>query len=332
MKKLITILLSVLIVLSLAGCSKTDSGDGSDSSKEAAASHKVGIAFSGWTSNPNWLMVSERLHNDYDDKGYEFLEKDITSADDVPTILENFISAGCDIVVVHGLYSEAVANMLPQLTEAGIAVGVVDANLVEQGATYDMMCDEYNTGYALGKGAAEWANENISGKVVAGVLGYELLEAFAQRGRGIRDALNEYLENGSVVQLNSAGDQEGGMTETENMLSANPDMNLVACWNSGSGVGAYEALKAAGWNEKEEVGLFSIDASNDELKGILEGGCFKATMEMDLRNQWMKLFELLVEYADNGFQYPEGFKDEDKLWTYPLNLVFEDRAADYITE
>lgn len=325
LKKLISLVLAACMITGLLSISAA----AADS--DETQSHKVGIAFSGWTSNPNWLMVSERLHNEYDDKGYTFLEKDIADASAVPTTIENFISAGCDIVVLHGLYSEAVAAALPSLNEAGIAVGVVDANLVEEGATYDMMCAEYETGYALGKGAAEWANENISGKVVAGVLGYEILEAFALRGRGIRDALNEYLENGEVVSLLSAGAQEDGMSETENMLSGNPDLNLVCAWNSGSGCGAYEALKAAGWNDKEECGLFSIDASDDELNAILEGGCFKATMEMDLRNQWMTLFDKLVAYADNGFEYPEGTTDEDILWTYPLNLVFEDTAADYLS-
>ena len=321
MKKVLTLILVLCFALGMASTVSAEGGN----------PHKVGIAFSGWTSNPNWLMVSARLHQDYDDAGYTFLEKDITDASSVPTVVENFITAGCDIIVIHGLYAEAVQAMMPAILEAGIAVGVVDADLTADGATYDMRCAEYETGYALGKAAAEWANENIEGTVHAGVLGYELLEQFALRGRGIRDALNEYLEDGEVEILLSAGAQEDGMSETENMLSAIPDLNLVACWNSGSGVGAYEALKAAGW-DGEGNGLFSIDASDDELTGILEGGCFKATMEMDLRNQWMTLFGKLVAYADNGFEYPEGTTDEDKFWTYPLNVVFADRAADYLNK
>lgn len=321
MKKVLCLVLVFCLALGLASVSMA----------EGTTSHKVGIAFSGWTSNPNWLMVSERLHSEYDDSGYSFLEKDITDASSVPTVVENFITAGCDIIVIHGLYAEAVQAMLPSILEAGIAVGVVDADLSADGVTYDMMCAEYDTGYALGKAAAEWANENITGTVHAGVIGYEILEQFALRGRGIRDALNEYLADGEVEILLSAGDQEQGMSETENMLSAVPELNLVACWNSGSGVGAYEALKASGWTG-ENNGLFSIDASDDELKGILEGGCYKATMEMDLRNQWMTLFEKLVAYADNGFAYPEGITDADKLWTYPLNVVFADRAAGYMTK
>lgn len=300
--------------------------------EEEVKPHKVGIAFSGWTSNPNWLMVGERLHKDYGEKGYEFVEVNIADVGDIPQAAENFITSGCDIVVMHGLYSDAVKAVLPDLTAAGIAVGIVDADLVEDGATYDMMCDEYNTGYALGQDMAKWANENISGEVVAGVLGYEDLERFAMRGRGIMDALNEFLENGSCDIILTAGDQETGMSMTENMLSAKPDLNLIGAWNSGSGVGAYEALKAAGWNDKEECGLFSIDGTDDELNAILEGGCYKATMEMDLRNQWMVLFQKLVDYADNGFAYPEGMAEEDKLWTYPLNVVYIDRAEDYLAK
>lgn len=322
MKRFLSVVLALVMVLSLASVAVAE---------ETSKPHKVGIAFSGWSSNPNWLMVSEQLHSKYDDKGFTFLEKDASSADDIPTAVENFVSAGCDIVVIHGLFSDAVQAMMPSMVEAGIAVGVVDADLMADGATYDMMCAEYDTGYAMGKAAAEWANENIEGTVHAGVLGYEILEAFALRGRGIRDALNEYLKDGQVEILLSAVDQETGMTETENMLSAVPELNLVACWNSGAGVGSYEALKAAGWGAEGKA-LFSIDATDDELKGILEGGCYKGAMGMDLRNQWLGLFEKLVAYADNDFTYPEGTTEEDKFWNYPLNMIYADTAADYLSK
>ncbi len=333
MKKTLAILLALcMLVCLLAACSGNPKEDGTGEDRKL----KIGIAVQSWNTAPNWIMVSQMLHKEYDAKGYQFFEVEISDASQVPTAVENFISSDCDIVILHGAFADAIKAVLPQLQDEGIAVGVVDGDLLEYGVTYDMMCDEYNTGYALGVAMGQWANENCPDRhSEAGVLGFEVYEAFAQRGRGIRDGFNDTVVNGEVVELLDGGSSEESIANVENMLISHPNMNLVAGWYGGCGTAAYEAVKAAGWNEKEdanEYGVFSIDATDDELNAILEGGVYRCTMEMDLRNQFMLLFEKLRTYVLNGNEYPEGTTDEDKLWYYPLNPVFADRAADYLSK
>ncbi|MBR3001243.1 MAG: substrate-binding domain-containing protein [Oscillospiraceae bacterium] len=335
-KKLIALILVMcLTACVLTSCGASDETEPSGEEETAERALKVGIAVGSWNTAPNWIMVSRMLHENYDSKGYKFYEVEIGDASQVPSAVENFISSGCDIVILHGAYTEAIKGIMPQLTDAGIAVGIVDGNLLEYGVTYDMMCDEYNTGYALGVAMAEWANENCPDRhSEAGVLGFETYEAFALRGRGIRDGFNDTIVDGEVVELLDGGSSEQSIANVENMLISHPNLNLVAGWYGGCGTAAYEAVKAAGWNEKEnsgEYGVFSIDATDDELNAILEGGVFRCTMEMDLRNQFMVLFEKLKTYVLNGNEYPEGTTESDILWYYPLNPVFIDRAADYLS-
>lgn len=65
------------------------------------------------------------------------------------------------------------------------------------------------------------------------------------------------------------GAVDGGRTAMENCLSANPDINVVYAINEPAGQGAYNAVKAAGKNDK--ISVYAIDGSCDGLKSVTSG-------------------------------------------------------------
>ena len=233
---------------------------------------------------------------------------------------------------MHALYREAMEAQLPAMLDAGITVASIDGDLTEAGAQFTVYCDNYNSGYTIGTAAAEWAKENIEGKVYAGCLNYNQVERFAERGKGEMDALKDILgDNVEIVGELDAGLPEEGMAQAENMLSAHPDMNLMVCWNGTSGIGAYEALKSAGWNKKEGVGLFDIDAGSDALAAILEeGSCFKASLDMGLIDSLSGCVFKMVEYVENDHQYPEVTDESYYKTPYPVKPIFADEAEEML--
>ena len=62
----------------------------------------------------------------------------------------------------------------------------------------------------------------------------------------------------------------------------------------------------------------------------MEGGCLVGSMDLDLGNQFVELFTKTVEFVENGCEYPEGTTDADKCWYYPLTLVTQEMAPDYL--
>lgn len=343
MKKFFALVLAAVVTLSLAACtssgasggaSSTVSGTQSIDAKSGAGQSgeplKIGICVASWTSNPIFIDAGNRLRELAKEKGYELYEKDLTTDTVIPT-LENFISVGCDIVIVQANQApDAVASMLPQMQEAGITVAMYDTDAYqdEPCVAYSATCSNYDAGYALGKAAAEWANKNIEGRVYAGVINRESNETFKDRAIGIVDALEKYLEDGEVAgNIESLpGTAEGGMKAAEDLMSAVPNMNLCVAWNGGSGVGAYEALKAAKW----DGALFTCDCSQDEVKALMEGGCLIGSLDLDLGHQFELLFTKAVEYVQNGHEYPAGTTDADKCWYYPTTLVTQEMAPDYL--
>ena len=197
MKKFFALVLAAVVTLSLAACtssgasggaSSTVSGTQSIDAKSGAGQSgeplKIGICVASWTSNPIFIDAGNRLRE---------LAKET---------LENFISVGCDIVIVQANQApDAVASMLPQMQEAGITVAMYDTDAYqdEPCVAYSATCSNYDAGYALGKAAAEWANKNIEGRVYAGVINLESNETFKDLAIGIVDELEKYLEEGEVA-------------------------------------------------------------------------------------------------------------------------------------
>lgn len=340
LKRFLVLVLSLAMVLSLVACGAGQGGSASSTNTtsgsqtgESKKGLKVGVAFSGWNTNQNWLQLSELLHEKYDPLGYTFMEVDLTSAEDVPVAVENFISANCDIVLLHGHYKEAASAALEQLHEAGIAVGTFDNDFSgEPGMTYGIRCDDYTTGYYLGEQVAKWCNETLESKAIVGILGYEAAEAFGSRAWAIKDAMEANMNDGEVVIVGDASTGDSAMAAVENMLSAHPDMNVLVTIAGGFSIACYEAAKAAGWNERPEnsCGVFGMDATDDELNIILEGNCFKASLDLDLHHQYIILFEKLIEYVENGNTYPEGTDMNNLQSVYPMTLVFKDTADQYL--
>lgn len=345
MKKLLAMLLAVVLVLSLAACNQTpapttpttpdkteaptDGAQDETKGGEEKTPIKIGLTLMSLTTNPVFVDMYERLETMAQENGWEIIGRDLT-ADTIVSTMENFISAGCNIVIIQANQAaEAVESMLPRFKEAGVTVAIYDDTrfVGKPAVAYSASCDNYNTGYALGKAAAEWANENIDGEVHAGVINRESNEVFKPRAEGIIDALNEYLKNGKVEASfeSQPGTAEGGMKAAEDLLSAVPGMNLCVAWNGGSGVGAYEALKGANYQGY----LFTCDCSQDEVKALMEGKFLIGSLDLDLGNQIIELVTKTVAYVQNGCQYPDGTTEADQLWTFPTKLVTQDIAADY---
>lgn len=330
MKKVIALLLALIMMLALAGCSNATNDDKTTGAEKKDI--KIGIAINGWTTNPVFVDMGNRLRAEAEAEGVTLFEIPLSNAEDVTKACESFISSGCDGVIIQALYADAVIAQMPAMQEAGIAVSIYDNDLSQHGAIYNAMLNNYDAGYYLGKIAAEWANEHIDGEVHAAVATFSIVEVFRPRGEGIIDGLNDTLKNGSVVYSEDAASQEDGVALVENAYSADPELNLVVAWNGGSGVGCYEGCKSLGWNDRDDVALFSCDASQDELSAILGGGCFVCTMDLDLQNQIYELYQKTVAYIENGDAYPEGTTDEDKLWYFPLTPVYKDNAAEFVVD
>lgn len=124
--------------------------------------------------------------------------------------------------------------------------------------------DNYQLGQFSGEACREYIENNLDGKAKIGILQYKSLlpEQSAQRSQGFIDAL-EGMEGVEIVADQDAWMQDKAITVAGDMLTSNPDIDILWGANEGGTVGAAMAIKNAGLAGK--VVAFGTDASEQTI-------------------------------------------------------------------
>jgi ABC-type sugar transport system substrate-binding protein len=109
-----------------------------------------------------------------------------------------------------------------------------------------------------------------------------------------------------------------GVSAGENILQAHPDIQAVMGINDSGPVGVMEAFKAAGKNfAKDHIGLFGCDASEDGLRCLRENDMFIATIDVDVVNQVIQLYDRCVKMALSG-----QYEADKAVVTFPMRPIY----------
>jgi DeoR/GlpR family transcriptional regulator of sugar metabolism len=128
--------------------------------------------------------------------------------------------------------------------------------------------DNYHGGFALGKWAANYAQEHFLGKAHVLDLTYHLPNTEA-RSRGFLDGLTEFLpEVASVISLNPESRYDLAYQLTQDALKANQDINIIFAINDTNAWGAIQAcidLKI----DPEKMTVISFGLEGDTIKNAI---------------------------------------------------------------
>ncbi|MBS4208079.1 sugar ABC transporter substrate-binding protein [Bacillus sp. FJAT-50079] len=278
MKKKVFSLLSVLTIMValMTGCNSKEknvanAGDGK---------FNVGITFSD-LSNPVWAELVQEAKSYAKGKNMNVTYVDAQSdATKQVTQIENFIQNGMDAIIICAVESNAIEDVTKKAQEAGIKV--VSYTQVIKNFDAQYLVDPYNTGYAAGKRAAEWINENYGDEEVVEWALMDLPEfpEIIERANGIIAGVEENTKNTKLVATASALTAEDGLTNAENFLQAHPNLKAMASIGGGGSVGGNEGIKASGITDYDSIGLFGIDATEQEILNIINGEPQKSSVSL----------------------------------------------------
>lgn len=156
-------------------------------------------------------------------------------------IIEDFIAQDVDCVFYNPVDAEASGPALMLLKEAGIPVVNFDlavANTDDVDAF--VATDHYSAGVVAGEHMIKDYPEG--GKIA--ILDRTNDNAASQRIEGLLDTVGEKFE--VVSRLDGGGKPETGLSITEDILQANPDLVAIYCINDECAQGAYSAITASG--------------------------------------------------------------------------------------
>lgn len=330
-KKLIPMLLTLaLVVAGLAGCGKAAPAEAPKTEAPAQTDKfKVGITIQS-LENSYWAGVFGEVEKMLKEKGWDYtiLACNDNSATQIQQI-ENFITNGVNLIMVHPSDPNAIEDYLKKAREAGIKVMCWDDKMTNTDLNW--VLDNTKLGYEIGKSAAEFINKNYSAdkKAKVAVMNYPQTPILLERENGILAALKEVAgDKFQVVAQQPALDAATALSNMETIFQANPDVNVVCSIGAGGDIGANEAYMSKFKGAvPENVGIFSADATQQQLEAIVKGQASRASVGFEGSNK--KTAAAVVDLYDRLLK---GEKFSEQNLFRPLLTINKDNAQTYLDD
>lgn len=232
---------------------------------------KIGITIQS-LQNAYWAGVMSALEDVLKENGAEYT---ILACDDNSNTqigqIENFISSGCDLIMVHPSDAAAVEDSCKTAREAGIKVMCWDDPMENTDA--DWVLDNTYLGEEIGKLAGKFINEHYSAdnKAQVALITYDQTVVLLERKNGIKKGLEESAAgNYDIVAEQPGLDPAQAQTSMETILQANPDCKVAVGIGAGAMIGANEAFMTYyNYDIPEDVGVITTDVTKQQLNSIL---------------------------------------------------------------
>ena len=190
--------------------------------------------------------------------------------------LEAFIAQGYDGIFFIALPSDGLESIVASAVKKGIPIFNHGASPVT-GCTQNVVLDQHQSGYEVGKFAARWVNEKHGGKADVGLIGNQSDPWLRIRLQGMKDGLKEHAPGSQVVGETHGHNIELGANGAANMLQAHPGIKVLLAHADDPGYGACQAATEAGKTNPNQFLVASADGTRLVLDKIAQGGIYQAT-------------------------------------------------------
>jgi simple sugar transport system substrate-binding protein len=305
-----------MMSLALVGCSASGGDSGGDG--------LITVGFAQTGSESGWRSANtESMKAAFsEENGFKLV---FNAADNKPeaqiAAVRSFINQGVDAIVIAPIVVDGWDDVLKEAKDAGIPVILEDR-------TTSASPDLYATWVGLdfqkeGQTAGEWVAENFGDTptnlvVLEGTTGSS---AALDRATGF----NKAIEGTSINVLDSqTGNftRADGKTVMEGFLQKyGKDINVLFAHNDDMGLGALDAIKAAGLVPGQDIKIVTIDAVHDGMQALADGE-FNYIVECNpiLGEQVADIVKKVLagETVEKSYIVPDGaFTQEDAIKLLP---------------
>jgi len=235
---------------------------------------KTGLTIAGVVFQDDQFMKTmvEGYQAAGEDYGIEILTANTNNDQARETeLIQTYIAQGVDGIAIAPLSAEASVANLREAAEKGIKVAVTNINLGDVSfLSGGYTSDDFTNGKLVGVNAAEFISEYITGDVNIGRVHFDYLlpEQSQARWNGFYAGLDEAGVEYTEVAEAGSHLQDDAIAKVSDMLTANPDINIIWASNEGSTIGAVQAVKQAGLAGK--VYVFGYDGGDQQTTMLLD--------------------------------------------------------------
>ena len=252
-------LVCALLALALGGCA---------AAAPTGARHRVAIVAKS-TRTEFWLSVfagAQAAAAEYN------VELDISgpeTEEDYETqnrMVAEAVDAGAEALVFSAIDYENNAAAIDAAAAAGVRIVAIDSNVDSAAVQTYIGTDNY----AAGQMAAQAALDAVDGELTVGIVNYDISSANGQeRERGARDLFEESGRAQVAARINTLAEAGRAQADTEELLRAHPDINVLLAFNEPTSVGAAAAVAAQ--ELSDTVFLVGFDSNLATVEGLQNG-------------------------------------------------------------
>jgi galactofuranose transport system substrate-binding protein len=226
--------------------------------------------------------------------------------------IKSMLDQGVQLLIVAPLNSDGLQPAFDAAKAKKVPVVTIDRKVTST------VCSDYLTFIgsdfvSQGKRAADEMIRVTGGKgKVAILLGSSGNNVTTDRTSGFVDELKTASGLSVVAQQTGDFDRAKGQATMEQLIQSDPDITAVYAENDEMGIGALNALKAAGKNPGKDVKIVSIDGTHNAVQEIVNGD-YNAVIESNPR------FGVLAFQALADFESGKGV---------PASIVISDNQYD----
>lgn len=241
--------------------------------------------------------------------------------------VSTFMAQQVDALVISPLAVDAsVAAVETATKDAGIPVVTWNTTVNTEVTSHVGVVPE-ELGGNTGTYAAEYIKENFSDGCKLAIIGDSNYEIGIARCDGFKDALQELIDDGTVEIVNEqdAELQEEGLDITEQILTANPDVQMIWCWNQTSLLGCAAALENAG---RSDIVLMGTDMSVELAKDMQSDSITLQAITTQMP------YDMGYQAVENAVKAVKGEEVEEEIMipTYTYTKENMDEIQTYIDE
>ena len=258
-------------ILALAACgggSDTSGGGGDGESDGGGGTDAIRVGFSqlgaesGWrTANTESVKESLSEENGFD---LTFVDAQQKQENQIKA-LRDFIAQDVDVIAFSPVIETGWDEVLQEIKDSGIPVVLVDRTV---DTTVD---DPYVTWIGAdfkqeGTTAGEWVAENAPDAKIFELQGTLGSGAQVDREEGFGEVVGDQV----IGKASGNFTRAEGKTAVEAALQAYPDMTMIFTHNDDMGLGAIEAIEAAGKVPGTDIQIVSVDGVRDGLQALVD--------------------------------------------------------------
>ena len=183
--------------------------------------------------------------------------------------IESFIADGADVITVKPVDVNALDDVVAQANEKGIPV--VTQGEVIKGMTAAGALNHTLDGMTMADYTAEWFEKTGEKPVILSV-NFPELPTIVELENGYLNELDKLGVEYDLIQVNGKGMMETALQQSQDAITAHPDINCVFGINDDSALGAYQAFSEAGVDTSKVLFLTHGIEGNAAGKAIMEDG------------------------------------------------------------